>query len=207
MIKLYLVRHGETEGISMGRMESRKDSPLTNMGIQQLKSLKQRLQNEEINYIYTSPSGRALKTAEVINEAHQLAIIQDKHLYEMDIGEWDGLTQQEIQNKDSCNFEQFLHSPMSYKPKNKENFYDVMNRVEAFISYVISKHDNQNILIISHTAVLSLMRCFFKNQNIEHVWDKPKFQNGSLSLVYYENDNYSIPLDADITHLNKISIL
>ncbi|MHA4260228.1 histidine phosphatase family protein [Bacillus cereus] len=207
MIKLYLVRHGETEGISIGRMESRKDSPLTNMGIQQIQSLKQRLRDEKIDYIYTSPSGRALKTAEVINEAHQITLLQDKYLYEMDIGDWDGLTQQEIQNEDCCNFEQFLHSPESYKPKNKESFYDVLNRVETFMSDVISKHDNQNVLIVSHTAVLSLMRCFFKNQNIEHVWDKPKFQNGSLSLVYYENDKYSITLDADITHLNKISIL
>ncbi|AFQ15655.1 histidine phosphatase family protein [Bacillus thuringiensis] len=207
MIKLYLVRHGETEGITLGRMESRKDSPLTNMGILQIKSLKQRLQDEKIDYIYTSPSGRALKTAEIINTEHPITLLQDNRLYEMDIGDWDGLTQQEIQNEDSCTFEQFLHSPESYKPQNKESFYDVLNRVETFISYIISKHDNQNILIVSHTAVLSLMRCFFKSQNIEHVWDKPKFQNGSLSLVNYEDDKYSITLDADITHLNKISIL
>lgn len=203
MIKLYLVRHGETEGITMGRMESRKDSPLTNMGILQIESLKRRLQDEEITHIYTSPSGRALKTAEIINKERQITLLQDKLLYEMDIGDWEGLTKQEIQNVDSGNFEQFLHSPASYKPENKESFYDVLNRVETFLSYIISKHENQNILIVSHTVVLSLMRCFFKNQNIEHVWDNPRFQNGSLSLVYYEEDKYLIKLDADITHLNK----
>ncbi|PEF06831.1 histidine phosphatase family protein [Bacillus thuringiensis] len=206
MIKLYFARHGETEGITMGRMESRKDSPLTNMGILQIKSLKNRLQNEELNYIYTSPSGRALKTAEIINEERQITLFQDDRLYEMDIGDWDGFTQQEIKQKDSINFEQFLHSPKTFKPEDKESFYDVMNRVEAFISHIISNHGNESVLIISHTTVLSLMRCFFKKQGIEHVWNNPRFQNGSLSLVFCEEDQFLVKLDADITHLNKISI-
>ncbi|MDF9612837.1 histidine phosphatase family protein [Bacillus cereus] len=80
-----MVRHGVTEGITMGRMGSRKDSPLTNMGNLQIKSLKQRLQDEKIDYIYNRPSGRALKTAEIINTENQISLLQDNCLYEMDI--------------------------------------------------------------------------------------------------------------------------
>ncbi|MCU5684724.1 histidine phosphatase family protein [Bacillus wiedmannii] len=189
MIKIFLVRHGQTEGITMGRMESRKDSPLTNMGIQEIKSLTRRLQDEEIHYIYTSPSGRAVKTAEIIKEHRECILIQDKHLYEMEIGDWDGQSQQDIQNKDSTSFNQFLHAP------------------ESFLSHIATRHNNQSILIVSHTVVLSLMRCSFKKQDIKHVWNTPIFQNGSLSLIYFDEGGYLIELDADISHLQNISII
>ncbi|EJQ86852.1 hypothetical protein IGW_05327 [Bacillus cereus ISP3191] len=207
MIKIFLVRHGQTEGITMGRMESRKDSPLTNMGIQEIKSLTRRLQDEEIHYIYTSPSGRAVKTAEIIKEHRECILIQDKHLYEMEIGDWDGQSQQDIQNTDSTSFNQFLHAPESFRPENRENFYDVQKRVESFLSHIATRHNNQSILIVSHTVVLSLMRCSFKKQDIKHVWNTPIFQNGSLSLVYFDEGGYLIELDADISHLQNISII
>ncbi|PNQ82063.1 histidine phosphatase family protein [Paenibacillus sp. F4] len=66
MTQIYIARHGETEGILANRMESRLDSPLTDVGLKQASALENRLEDIPFTKIYSSPSQRAARTASII---------------------------------------------------------------------------------------------------------------------------------------------
>ncbi|MCX2829736.1 histidine phosphatase family protein [Bacillus pseudomycoides] len=209
MVRIFLVRHGETEGIRAGRMEARLDSPLTTLGIQQAQAVALKLNEEQLHSIYTSPSLRAVKTAEIIMGDKELSLIKDKALYEMDIGFWDGKKPNEIKRDDSDRFKDFSENPELFRPNpdRGESFEDVQNRAFSFLNRIIKDHENQNILVVSHTVVLKLIMCHFKRKNIKNFWDPPIIQNGSLSLVHIHHDEVLVELDSDISHLQSITII
>lgn len=59
MIKILLVRHGETEWNKVGKMQGWGDSPLSELGRNQARWLNERLKDVKIDKIYSSPTGRA----------------------------------------------------------------------------------------------------------------------------------------------------
>jgi len=59
-MKLYLVRHGQSEG-NVKQTHQCEDVPLSEEGIKQVKLLAKRLKNNEISTIYASPFLRAKK--------------------------------------------------------------------------------------------------------------------------------------------------
>ncbi len=67
MIKIILVRHGETEWNRVKRIQgSGSDTPLSEIGLGQAAAVALRLKNEKIQAIYSSPLQRALHTAQAI---------------------------------------------------------------------------------------------------------------------------------------------
>ncbi|QTL47329.1 histidine phosphatase family protein [Priestia aryabhattai] len=201
MTKIFLARHGESEANQRGIMESRLDSSLTSKGVRQVEYLASRLKEEELHFIYTSPSSRATKTAEMIRDKREVTLIKDEELYEIDLGPWDGLTPEEAKKNNPTQYHKFRNNPKLYKPEKGENFFDVQKRAIAFLSRIIEHHKDQTVLIVSHGAVLKLMMCYFKGETIDNFWDDPLFGNTSLSLVYVRNNEYLIELDANTSHL------
>ncbi|HOV13114.1 MAG TPA: histidine phosphatase family protein, partial [Spirochaetota bacterium] len=61
-MKIYLVRHGETDWNVKKLMQGWKDSPLTERGVENAKKLSNRLKYLDFQYIFCSPANRALKT-------------------------------------------------------------------------------------------------------------------------------------------------
>jgi broad specificity phosphatase PhoE len=100
---LYLLRHGETEWNRVGRRQGRGDSPLTELGMRQAQACGLALRGDIADsadvILYTSPLGRARTTAEIVRSWLQLppehVVIEDS-LAELDHGEWQGMTNAEI---------------------------------------------------------------------------------------------------------------
>jgi broad specificity phosphatase PhoE len=100
---IYLVRHGRTAFNAEGRFQGGLDSPLTPLGLDQAARVGRLLQgligSAEGWLIQSSPLGRAQHTANIICDAlgapGRLAL--DPRLAEVRLGEWDGLTDAEIE--------------------------------------------------------------------------------------------------------------
>ncbi|TCC58822.1 histidine phosphatase family protein [Kribbella pittospori] len=91
---VYLARHGQTEWNVEGRRQGRLDSPLTPHGLLQAQRNAALVRREQIDAVFTSPLGRARRTAEILAEAVELQVLDD--LAEVAHGEWSGLTSAEI---------------------------------------------------------------------------------------------------------------
>ncbi|MEV5964962.1 histidine phosphatase family protein [Kribbella sp. NPDC051952] len=93
---IYLARHGQTEWNVEGRRQGRLDSPLTALGLLQARRNADLLLDERVDSVFTSPLGRARRTAEILGEALGLPVQVLDDLAEISHGAWSGLTSAEI---------------------------------------------------------------------------------------------------------------
>ena len=96
----YLVRHGETKWNAVDRICGRSDVPLSEAGRRQAKRLAERLKPISFDALYSSPLKRAIDTARFISERIGLEPVLDDSLVELDYGQWEGKTLQEIIKND-----------------------------------------------------------------------------------------------------------
>ncbi len=96
--RLYLVRHGETDWNSRGKLLSRTDEPLNETGERQAVALGLQLAHVEWTAVFSSPMSRAQRTAELLLAANPMTrdIVVDKRLVEMDFGPYEGWTDEQL---------------------------------------------------------------------------------------------------------------
>ncbi len=96
MSRLLLVRHGETRLNSRERFWGKTDVELNEIGVKQAEQLRDRLATQKIDVAYASNLKRASVTAGIIVSPHQLEVTTCADLAEIDFGEFEGLTFEEI---------------------------------------------------------------------------------------------------------------
>jgi alpha-ribazole phosphatase len=96
MATLLLARHGETEWNRTHRWQGFTGPPLNNLRRRQADELAVKLAAQEIHAIYSSDTVRVIETAEIVAARLGLEVRQDPRLREVNFGEWEGLTREEI---------------------------------------------------------------------------------------------------------------
>jgi probable phosphoglycerate mutase len=96
-VRIYLVRHGETEWAANGRHTSVTDIPLLESGRRDAEALRARLAGLDLALVLASPRQRARVTAELAGLGDRVEI--DEDLVEVDYGEYEGLTTPEIREQ------------------------------------------------------------------------------------------------------------
>lgn len=90
-VTFYFVRHGETQYNVEGLIQGWVDSPLTEKGVLRTKELSIELQTVEFSRIVSSTLQRAVETAKILNEYHNLKIDTYDDLREVNFGNYDGI--------------------------------------------------------------------------------------------------------------------
>ena len=93
MLSIILLRHGKTEGNLENRYNGRTDDPLCPLGIQEAEA---EPHYPEVPLVYASPLRRAQQTAQIFFPNAAIQTVQD--LREMDFGDFEGRTAQEMEN-------------------------------------------------------------------------------------------------------------
>jgi len=200
MGKVFLTRHGETVWNIEGRLQGWNDSPLTENGVKQAEWLYERLREEKIDYIYSSPSGRAFETANILNKDWGLEINKSDDLREIGLGDWQGLNQQELREKYGEMVDIYWTTPSKYINNSGETFEDVINRTEKFLCNIIKEHKDNNILIVTHTVALKGMLLKLEGKELDDIWDEPFIKQTSLTIIDHDGINIAIEVHADASH-------
>ena len=95
-MRLILVRHGATDWNQQRRVQGLSNLGLNEVGRRQAEALALALKNERVDAIYTSPLRRAQETAYAISRFHQVEVVTLDGLKELDVGEVDGMTYEEM---------------------------------------------------------------------------------------------------------------
>jgi len=201
---LYITRHGQTIWNTQRKMQGWKDSPLTQLGLKQAKRLGKRLEDDNIDIIYSSPLGRALKTAKIIRGERDISILCDERLKEIKLGKWEGIEHYVIDSDYKEEIYNFWNNPKLYKSVEGETFLQLRNRVKDFLDEIIKKHKNKTILIVTHAITLKAIMNYIEDLTIDNFWGEPHINPTSLTKVEIEESNVKILLNADISHLDGI---
>ena len=199
--KLYLTRHGETIWNTQGRFQGWANSDLTELGIQQAKWLERRMKELQIDVIYSSPTGRAYKTAEILKGNRELEITTHDGLREINVGIWEGKSQDEIKSLSTENHYNFWNVPSKYIPtEGGETYRQMLDRSFNAISEIIKSNEGKNILIVTHTITVKSFMCMLEKRDIDTLWQEPFVKQTSLTEIDFDGEDYNILLNADMSH-------
>lgn len=199
--KVYITRHGETEWNTQGRFQGFANSDLTELGVKQAVWLEQRIKDLDIDIIYSSPTGRAYETAKILEKSRGIGITTHDGLREINVGCWEGKTQDEIRELSTDNHFNFWNKPSLYIPSEGAETYEVMaDRSFATINEIIKNNQGKRILIVTHTIVIKTFMSRLEGRDIDTIWNPPFVKQTSLTEIDFDNDSYEIILNADMSH-------
>ena len=160
-MRLFLVRHGETESNRLGLALGRNDVPLNERGALQAEQLAAALRREPLAAVYASPLRRALETARPVAGAHGLEVTVEERLIEMDIGELDGLTFAEVRMRYPGLLEEWMSGPGPNMPMpgGGERLVDVQERAWTAVTELAARHgEEEAVAAVTHNfVILSLL--------------------------------------------------
>ena len=198
MTTLILVRHGESEWNRAGRIQGQVNSPLTDLGINQAKEIRDYLSgillNQELE-IYTSPLDRAIQTAEIIAQGidHPSSkIIIEERLNDFSLGEisgtfgWDKVA--EIFPEQA---KLRLEDPMRFHPSGGESGAEFEARLRSLLEELMG--DGTLKLMVSHGIVNKFIRGILKNLSGKEIIDLGESQNSIYRLEQGEETEIKIP--------------
>lgn len=155
--RLYLIRHGATPLSTEDRFSGAANVFLSEEGHTQVKQLAQRLADDDIAAIYTSPLDRTMDTARIIAEPHGLMPIARDGLREISHGHWESMTRKEVEEKFQDEYMAWESDPFTFAPDGGESGISVLARALPVIREIVVTHKDKNIAVVSHKATIRLI--------------------------------------------------
>lgn len=201
MGKIFLIRHGQTDWNKSEQFRGRADIKLNQTGIEQAKALSQRLSDSDLAAVYSSPLQRALKTAAIIAQAHGLSAQAEPGFIDVDYGEWQGLTLQEIGNQFPVLYQQWLTDPSLVTFPRGESIQAVSDRALTALRNLATQHPGENIVIVAHQAVNKIILFeLFKIKPL--IWEIPQ-DVAAVNVLEHNGKDFKLNVLNDITHLQR----
>jgi broad specificity phosphatase PhoE len=205
VVKLFIIRHAESEWNPIGRYQGLLDPGLSERGLKQAELLGRALEKEKIDVIYSSPLRRTYQTAQEIAKRHGLEFVEDKRIIEIDHGVWSGMLVEEVKERFPEDFRRWLEEPHRVKFEGGESLEDVFKRVKDFVEFLREKHWGQTVAIVSHTVPIRAMLCALLNIDLSKFWAFG-CDNASYSLVHVE-EKRNVIVKLNITcHLGELYV-
>ena len=155
---IIFLRHGQAENNTKKILAGRSPGVnLTEVGIQQAEQAGKMLESLNISAIYSSPIDRALQTAEIVGKHCDLEISIDDRLIELDMGKFTKMPYDEIFAKHGNVFLKFYEGSEEVSENGVETFTKVQKRVFDMVDFVINKHNNENVVLVTHMDPIKAM--------------------------------------------------
>ena len=200
---LLFIRHGETDANVNGQLEGATDRPLNATGQAQAQALAARLlsENRPIQVIYSSSLTRARQTAAALATAlGELPVQVDPDLSEYRLGEWDGLTLEEL--RDEKQMWVRTASDPHFAPPGGESAMQFGLRLVRAVLAILSRHPGQTVAIFSHGGALAtVLALLLENQG--NRWPGYQMDNCGISEVVFEPAPRLVRMN-DVGHIGEM---
>lgn len=199
-MKIYLTRHGETEWNLIGKMQGRQNSELTELGKQQADWLGERLKDMAIDVICSSPSGRAIETAQRIKGDRTIEIETYADLMEIHLGSWEGMYHDDIEAQFPEGYKNLWYHPEKFDEPDKENLDELIKRGGEVLERIIVEHPDKNILIVAHGVLLKAIFSYVKSLPLKEFWSGAFMKSCCLNILEVDGEERYFILEGDTKH-------
>jgi probable phosphoglycerate mutase len=204
--RIVLVRHGQTAWNRHPRFRGRADLPLDAFGLKQAKATGRYLVDcWPVEAVYASPMQRAMQTAEAIAEAHGLTAQSFEGLLDIDYGEWQGHSPDEVSKRYPDLLRAWKEEPQTVRIPGGEGLDDVRERVTSGLDEVLARHPGQTVAMVGHTVVNRVLLCAVLGLGNDHFW---RLEQETCAVNVFEADpdgTFTVRLLNDTCHLRDLS--
>ena len=195
-MKLYLIRHGETDWNIVKRLQGATDIPLNENGEALARETAEGLKEIPFDMVFTSPLKRAYRTAEIVKGNREIPLIIEERIREICFGDYEGLvSKSEGYSIPDPDFKFFFTKTDCYKtPPNGEPIESLLERTNEFLEELKKRKDlkDKTILVSTHGAAVRALLSNIEHCDIAHFWGKGVHKNCGVSCVELVDDEYQI---------------
>ncbi len=205
MTLIILVRHGQTEWNRVERFRGRADVPLNETGLAQAEAMGGRVASEwKPVAMYSSPLSRAVKTAEAIAKHLRLPVQIHPGLADIDYGEWQGLTPDEVKQRWPQEIGAWYNAPHTAHIPGGETLDDLRARGMACINELGARHAGQTIVLVGHTVINRIILLAVMGLGNERFW-RLKQDTCAINVFEAESGDFTIASLNDTCHFRRMS--
>ena len=169
--RIVLIRHGQTAWNEVVRFRGQADPPLDDIGHRQAQATAEYVVDRwPVRAVYTSPMGRAVETAEAIARAHGLDVLPCETLLDIDFGEWQGLTPEEVKGRYPDLLRAWFREPHTVQIPDGESLAIVRDRVTPGLISVVARHRGQAVAMVGHMVVNRVLLCAVLGLGNDRFW-------------------------------------
>jgi broad specificity phosphatase PhoE len=157
LVRLWCLRHAESENVTAGRAGAVPTAPLTDRGRDQAIATARTLAHEPITRVYSSTALRARQTAELLAASPARAVATMPELTEVGIGAYEGTTDPAVHARTAEVLRAWIVGPdLGRRVADGESGHEVVARVTAALQKIAVTHPNETVAVVGHVASLTV---------------------------------------------------
>ena len=201
-IRIFLIRHGETEWNRTHRFQGRSDVPLNQTGRDQGQALALALKDEPIMAIYSSPLTRALETAQLIKIFHpSVSLFEEAGLIEMDLGQFDGMEAKDWRDQNADFRKAWQENPASVTMPGGESLSDVQDRAVGALYRITGLYPSgSTLLLCSHNFVNLTVLCYALEIPLNR-FRELRQETSALNILFMQGQRLRAEVVNEYSHL------
>ena len=160
-MKIHVMRHGTTVWNEQGITQGRTNNRLSKNGVLLTEKVSKRYKDCKFDIIFCSPLMRTIQTANILNRPHNVKIVKDNNLIEIDQGIFTG------RNKDDLSEDEKRLKALRDKSTGMETYASALDRVRAFLSALRKNTKYKNVLVITHNVIASFLDDILNNVKVD----------------------------------------
>ena len=199
---MVLVRHGQSTWNRVHRIQGQLDPPLSEEGRRQAERLGRRLAEHRFAAAYTSDLQRAFETARIAGAAAHFEAQPLPGLREIFLGEWEGLSSEEIGVRYPQVWARWVEEPDWDLVPGGEGASAFEARVDRALDEIAARHVGERVLVVTHGGVIQVA--------LHRIVGRPsrgiflfKIQNASISLIERRGARAVVAGVNDVAHLDS----
>lgn len=178
-----LIRHGENEWVSSGKLAGRTPNVhLNERGFQQAQAIARYLANQPIHAVYSSPMERCLETAKPLADALELPVQVDEGLLEVDYGEWHGVDLKSATQRPEWMIVQ--HFPSIFRFPQGEGLRQTQQRAVDAVERICAANPDAVVALFSHGDIIRTLLAHYAGVPLD-LFQRLQIATGSMSTIAF----------------------
>ncbi len=203
MTRFLIVRHAESALNKQNRIQGHKDSGLTFKGLYQARRLAQKLKKIRVDKIYSSDLGRAYATTLEVLRYTKLPVIRDPLLREIHLGDWEGMTPEEVDKLYDSGYQKWLKKPSGIKIPKGEPLARFKKRVTGRVRAIARANRGKTILVVTHGGVITALLSDWLKADLDNLLLNLQINNTSVTVVDETEKRVRLRTINDTSHLTE----
>lgn len=179
-MKIYVMRHGQTEWNKNGIIQGQQDIELNETGIEQARNQIKIFNEKNIDLIISSTLKRAKKTAQTVSSDKKVEIIYDDRLKERKFGEYEG-------TPSNFNEDYLYNTKTNINEKNIETAQELYKRVESILNEVKEKYKDKKVLLVTHGGTTRAIEAYFYGVDKNNIMPPETIKNCEIREYEYKD--------------------
>jgi probable phosphoglycerate mutase len=177
-----LVRHALNDWVGDKLAGWTPNVHLNEKGRAQAKALAQRLADQPIAAVHSSPLERAVETAQFIADSHRLEIQIQEGVGEVRYGDWTGQAIKDLSKEDAWRVVQF--NPSMARFPGGEAIREMQARAVAALDTIVEAHPSETVLVVSHADVIKAVLAHYAGLHLD-LFQRLVISPASLSVIAF----------------------